>query len=627
MNIEFLKINGFGKVKDKEINLKEGINVIYGENETGKSSILKFISSMLYGASKNKNGKEISDFDRYKPWKTEEFSGKIKYSLDNGKKYEIYREFKKKNAIIYNEKMEDISKEYTIDKTKGINFFYEQTGIDEETFYNTAITEQEGIKLSKSSQNSIIQKISNLISSGDDNISFKKSIDKISKMQNEQVGTDRTAQRPINVVEVKIRNLLEKKRSLSMYKENIYDNSKEKEKLELEMKTEEHKKNLLKEIQIKLDENRFKNAEINFNRNLENEYNRKIEELNSKINNTESKKEETPNSIKKYYILLVAYIILVVLMFGFCKNNLINAITVIPIFIVVGIILKKNHDLKNNMNQKETNARQDLIKEIEILRQNMEKQKEEAIIKEEKLDNDIAKEEKEITDKYIPHLDLGYIQMCFKKSYDEVLKEIEIREKRIETIKFRLHAMNIDNKNVVSKMEDLAKVEEELIDAEQEREELLSLNKSFNIAKDCLSLAYEEVKQNISPKFVENLCDIISKISDGRYSNIRFSDTDGLKVEVENGKYEPASRLSVGTIDQMYLSLRLSALSEITNENMPIILDEAFAYFDNERLKNMLMYIYKNYSNNQVIIFTCSNREKELLDRLNIQYNIINLEK
>ena len=627
MNIEFLKINGFGKVKDKEINLKEGINVIYGENETGKSSILKFISSMLYGASKNKNGKEISDFDRYKPWKTEEFSGKIKYSLDNGKKYEIYREFKKKNAIIYNEKMEDISKEYTIDKTKGINFFYEQTGIDEETFYNTAITEQEGIKLSKSSQNSIIQKISNLISSGDDNISFKKSIDKINKMQNEQVGTDRTAQRPINVVEVKIRNLLEKKRSLSMYKENIYYNSKEKEKLELEMKTEEHKKNLLKEIQIKLDENRFKNAEINFNRNLENEYNKKIEELNSKINNTESKKEETPNSIKKYYILLVACIILVVLMFGFCKNNLINAITVIPIFIVVGIILKKNHDLKNNMNQKETNARQDLIKEIEILRQNMEKQKEEAIIKEEKLDSDIAKEEKEITDKYIPHLDLGYIQMCFKKSYDEVLKEIEIREKRIETIKFRLHAMNIDNKNVVSKMEDLAKVEEELIDAEQEREELLSLNKSFNIAKDCLSLAYEEVKQNISPKFVENLCDIIFKISDGRYSNIRFSDTDGLKVEVENGKYEPASRLSVGTIDQMYLSLRLSALSEITNENMPIILDEAFAYFDNERLKNMLMYIYKNYSNNQVIIFTCSNREKELLDRLKIQYNIINLEK
>jgi hypothetical protein len=131
---------------------------------------------MFYGASKNKNGKEISDFDKYKPWQTEEFSGKIEYSLDNGEKFEVYREFKKKNPIIYNSKKEDISKTFNIDKTKGIEFFEEQTGIDEETFYNTAITEQEGIKLSKSSQNSIVQKISNLITSGDDNISFKKSL-------------------------------------------------------------------------------------------------------------------------------------------------------------------------------------------------------------------------------------------------------------------------------------------------------------------------------------------------------------------------------------------------------------------------------------------------------------------
>ena len=45
MKIKNLKINGFGKIKDKEISLTEGINVIYGENEAGKSSMLKFISS------------------------------------------------------------------------------------------------------------------------------------------------------------------------------------------------------------------------------------------------------------------------------------------------------------------------------------------------------------------------------------------------------------------------------------------------------------------------------------------------------------------------------------------------------------------------------------------------------
>ena len=175
MKINNLKVNSFGKLKDKELKLSDGINIIYGENEVGKSSMQKFISCMLYGISKNKNGKDISDFDKFKPWDTDEFSGKINYTLDNGQEFEVYREFKKKNPIIYNSAKEDISKTFKIDKTKGIDFFTEQTGIDEETFYSTAITEQEGIKLSKSSQNSIVQKISNLVSSGDDSVSFKKS--------------------------------------------------------------------------------------------------------------------------------------------------------------------------------------------------------------------------------------------------------------------------------------------------------------------------------------------------------------------------------------------------------------------------------------------------------------------
>ena len=283
MRINNFKINGFGKLKDKQIDLKDGINIIYGENESGKSSILKFISAMFYGASKNKNGKDISDFDRYKPWISEEFSGKIDYTLDNGENFEVYREFKKKNPVIYNEQKEDISKTFMIDKTKGIDFFIEQTGIDEETFYSTMVTEQEGIKLSKSSQNSIIQKISNLVSTGNDNISYKKSLDKINKSQNEEVGTERTSQRPINLIQNKINKLMEKKEELELYKDSIYDNSIQKENLKEEQKEEENKKEFLKELKTKMEENRIKNAEINFNKNLEKEYNEKIEELNKKI--------------------------------------------------------------------------------------------------------------------------------------------------------------------------------------------------------------------------------------------------------------------------------------------------------------------------------------------------------
>lgn len=626
MKINNLKINGFGKLNNKEVELKDGINIVYGKNESGKSSMLKFITSMLYGASKNKNGKEISDFDKFKPWKTDEFSGKIEYTLSNGESFEIFREFKKKNPIIYNSKKEDISKKFSIDKTKGIEFFEEQTGIDEETFYNTAITEQEGIKLSKSSQNSIVQKISNLISSGDDNISFKKSLDKISKKQNEEVGTERTSQRPINNVENKIRSLLNEKRNLENYRESIYDNSLEKEQLRLEEKDEEIKKEFLKEIKIKLDNNRIKSAEINFNRNLENEYNQKIEELNRKISQKEVKEQLKEINKKNYYIIIAIILLtfaVVTIINGF---NFINLAILLPlIFVFYKMIQTKEKERKKERTR--DFEREKIIHEIEVLKENKENQKIEAEGKQDKLSKEIEKENNELIEKYTKFLDFGFMEENLKKNYDEILREIERKENRLNTIKFRLHTMEANTEEINNKLENLAKIEEELQEAEIEKDELLSLNKSYNIAKECLERAYEQVKESISPRFTENLCDIISKISDERYKKVIFSDTDGLRVEIENGNYISASRLSTGTIDQMYISLRLSALNEITEETMPIILDEAFAYFDNDRLANILRYLNNNFKENQIIIFTCSNREKEALDKLNVEYNIINLEK
>ena len=624
MKINSLKVNGFGKLKDKQVDFTDGINIIFGENESGKSSMLKFISGMLYGTSKNKNGKEISDFEKYKPWDADNFSGKINYTLDDGKTFEVYREFKKKNPIIYNSNKEDISSTFTMDKSKGINFFTEQTNLDEETFYSTAITEQEGMKLSKSSQNSIIQKISNLVSSGDDNISYKKAIDKIIRNQNEEVGTERTSQRPINIVENKIRKLMEQKRNLEIYKDSIYDNSLEKEQLKMELDDLETKKSFLKDVKNKLDNNRLKNAELNFNKNLENEYEKKIEELNKKIANNEVEKKYEKINFRNYYISLIVLIITFIILMATKPERLLNFIVVIPIVLIMYKVLKERKNLDKTEHNR-TDSTYKIVSEINILKENIEKQRLVSREKESKLKEEIEKEKDELTDKYIKKLDLGFIDENIEKSYDELLKEIEDKEKRINTIKFKLQTMEISSKDINDKLDNLAAIEEELDDAKTEKEELLSLNNSYNIAKECLEKAYNLVKENISPKFTNNLCEIISKISDNRYSNVILSDTEGLKVELPNGNYIPASRLSVGTIDQMYLSLRLSALKEVTQEKMPIILDEAFAYFDNERLENILKYLNENFSENQIIIFTCSKREEEILEKLNITYNIVNL--
>ena len=159
----------------------------------------------------------------------------------------------------------------------------------------------------------------------------------------------------------------------------------------------------------------------------------------------------------------------------------------------------------------------------------------------------------------------------------------------------------------------------------EQEAELYSLERSINLAKEVMEEAYNEIKSQVTPKFTKNLSLVIEKISGGKYKNARFDNDNGLIVEREDGEYTNINNLSIGTIDQLYLSLRLSAMNEISEEKMPIILDEAFAFYDNERLENILKFIYENYNENQIIIFTCSNREKDILDKSSMKYNLIEL--
>ena len=144
-------------------------------------------------------------------------------------------------------------------------------------------------------------------------------------------------------------------------------------------------------------------------------------------------------------------------------------------------------------------------------------------------------------------------------------------------------------------------------------------------AEQALENAYEKMKSTVTPKFTNNLSENISRISNGKYNKVAINDENGLMVELNSGDYVSAERLSVGTIDQLYLSLRLSMTNDISTENMPIILDEAFAYYDDERLKNILIYLTTEFSDRQIIILTCTKREKEILDEFNIQFNNIEL--
>ena len=646
MKINKIKINSYGKLKNKEIQFKDGINLVCGKNESGKSTLLNFIVNSFYGISKNKKGKEYSDFEKYTPWSGEEFSGKIEYELNNKNKYEIYRDFRKKNPKIFNENMEDISKEFNIDKSKGNEFFYEQTKVDEELFVSTVVVGQQEVKLGKQEQNILVQKIANLVGTGDDNVSYKRAIDRINRRQLDEIGTQRSREKPINVIERKIEELQNKKQELEKYENFKYEIEENKNKIEEEILKLEDENNLLKEIKIinekekiKIKENiKKENIEkINLIKNKINEIknnNKNILELNSeKIKNN----KKINNKINKKNILIFILLIIInIFQFIFIKNKIFNYIflLIVPTFLIYLIILKNklNKKINNQKKIEENNLKNiekinleinNLINEINLLEKNNKNLENEINNLKNNLNLKINLEKEKIKNNYLNKIEKNKIINLI--NLENINYEIEKTQNEINNKKIKLHTLNLDQENIEPKLDNLSKTEEELVNNNERMSTLKDLNASFELAKEILLDSYSKMKNTVTPKFTQELSNNIYEITKGKYNNIMFNDEEGLIVELENGNYVPASKLSIGTIDQLYLSLRLSMVEELSEENMPIILDEAFAYYDADRLENAINYINNKFKKHQVIIFTCTNREKEILQKEGIAFNTVDL--
>lgn len=604
MKIKKLKINGFGKLKDKDIELKEGINIIYGKNEAGKSTLLKFITGMFYGVSKNKNGGNIPEIDKVEPWDNEEFSGKINYVLDNKNEYEVYREFKKKNPKIFNSNLEDISKDFNIDKTKGNQFFYDQTGLDEATFTTSVITKQGEVKLDDKSQSNIIQKISNILGTGEDTNSYSKIISKLKKKLNDEVGTSNTKEKPINTVEKRISELSIEKEKLEAYQSEQFEIEEEIRKIKLDIVDNKERLETLKTANIKLETIKSEEGKINVLKKLNEDTKLEIEQLKN-----ESK--EKINSLKTNKITLIDKIIISILiiisaiMFIFLKNKYIAILpTLISILYIIFIAIKIN---RNKSELKEERRKyKDKINDANS--------KAKAQIEEIKtIENDYKQKLNEI-----------YKQYSIKEN-ENVIQEINSLQSKINEKTLKLHTIEIDYNNINPKLEKLINIEEELESLLNDRKDLEQKSYEIKKAIETLEMAYNKMKEEITPKFTEKLSDTIKNVSNNKYNKVKINISGEIIVEDSNGNYINAENLSLGTIDQLYLALRLASIEEITEETMPIILDEAFAYYDNERLKNILDYMSKEYKNRQIIIFTCTDREKSILNSLEINYNLVTL--
>lgn len=712
MNIKNIKINAYGNLENKEINLDKKINIIHGANESGKSTMLSYIVNSFYGISKTKDGKDISDFDKYKPWNNNEFSGRISYELGNGEQYEIFRDFNKKNPKIYNKNLEDITDKFEIDKKEGSKFFLEQTGIDKQMYTSTVVSMQEEVRLDDKNQNMLIQKIANLAGTGEDNVSYKKALTKLQNKIRDEIGTNKTSQKPINILNNQIEEINKKIEEIKPNINKKYEIDNQKDLINENLKNLEIKKEILEEInkknQNKLDYLKEKNIkEISKKDNEEhieklkkeattvkeeqikvektvNNLNKKIEEkkveqsrIEQELNKENEQTENIENSknIKSskntiYIIFLIVFIALGILGVALLKNYLVTIVfgilALIDIILLITKKIKVNKIIKEENKLSETKKKEhirDLEEEKEYILKEIDKiskelKEEEANQKEiasknsmlqgqiillektntslenelnsikEKLEKLQSNNEEELLAQYNGKMDREkLLQIINSTDIEPQLKNVETQ---INNEKIKLKGLEIEENTVIPQIDAMVELEETLQAKKEGYNNLKNQEDIINITIENLEQAYEEMKTTITPKFTENLSKNIEEISNGKYSKVTINDESGMVVENNRGEYINANNLSTGTIDQLYLSLRLSMIEDLSKESLPIILDETFAYFDNTRLENAIKYLIKltqgeNIKNHQVIIFTCTNREKEILEKLDSKYNLVEI--
>ncbi len=281
MIIKKINVKSFGKLKNKEIELKDGLNIIYGENESGKSTLQSFIKVMLYGVDNKKGKKTLSDRVKYTPLGESSFSGELLIE-ENGEEILIDRSFGKTKKyddgnILNNITGEKINKYSWQEPGKDI------LNISSEGFKNTLFISQMGCTVESSKQDDVLNKIINILECGADEVSYKKIKNNLEENKKSLTNSRKTGK--LDLLRIKESELLEERyKRVKIHEENIenelYLKGLKEKRTDLNLKIEElelHKKNL-KKSELK---NEYENINeyLNKKEKLEEELKALLEEL------------------------------------------------------------------------------------------------------------------------------------------------------------------------------------------------------------------------------------------------------------------------------------------------------------------------------------------------------------
>lgn len=569
MQISEVKIFNFGTLQNHTFEFKPGINVIYGPNEAGKSTLHAFLTAMLFGMEKNKGRAAAGDmYTRYEPWHAPAYySGAMRFQV-GGKPFYLERNFyhKEKKELLRNEADgEELSVVYG-------DLAILLGGIGKEAFGNTYDITQSfhagRYPAGKELSDILAEYLSDASGSGNGSTHVNRAVSILHAKEKEL----KAELKRLNERRQQEQRELEIEQGL--LKEDCNRLRKEVENANLDLETLKQRQQSMKQVWGAAEE-----SEQNFQRG---------EERNGQNRKEQSPKDNSQkNSRKQIRTLLTAgtaaigLFLNVVLYFSLPYPAVIFWITeamfAVGCFLGVVYVRRRKTEIGTSAGHQDT---QDAETAVWTDKSNAMSAYGNAAI--------------EQAGKMFHHL------------RDSLLE----KETRLYNITEQIREGTKENGS------------RNIKDTKRERE----LSQSIS----ALQLAAAEIER-LAREFCEDMQDelnaevsrTVSALTDGKYDSVRVDSSGRLKVQTEGREVAPDA-LSTGTLEQLYLALRLSVGNIVTaQEPMPIFLDEAFVMYDDNRLMQTLRFLAG--MNRQIFIFTCQGREKKFLEQMGITYHKVNL--
>lgn len=629
MYIERLEVKGYGKLLNSTVVLKKGINLIFGSNEAGKSTLQSFIRSMLFGikgSGQSRNG-VIQPQKMFSPWHGDRFGGTLIYTLDDGSTYRVERDFEKNELSIFDSSYNDVSGQFVLGKDKLPMFAEKQLGLDEETFTRTAFVSQMRVRISADGSESLAVKLANVSSTGAEEISFSRAEKALTEALKKNIGTERTTTQPLNRLEERLKNLQEirdrlhsqqEQRLLSLqelqkiqsrhvkldfkmkYLEHIGDLIELREQLDLNLKKEAYLREVLKELR----------EQERVSIGNETEGGQAKEHQGEAILRRKRDKDIKNKQISIPLIFLTsALLFLILLIYSAISFGIKESPHLAIIFgsgMTVSLIsyllaLKKRADRKAAKQPIDEVERYEADKTAEAAANAAASATLEAafgrvtllygekittvgelqlLLSETtaKLEDLSIKLDKGIAAAY--GMEVYYTEAFDKESLETVIYDSEfgdLTEKlKDETDRVKNGLMDCALKekyyeglleDTQSEDNDWQKVVEEMSSTKEKIAQLRYKGKALKLAHEVLMEAGTEIKRSFAPGLNSRMSSIIDGLTGGRYVDLRGDDKLSLMVCIpEGGDVKSVQTLSGAAADQMYLALRLAMLDIIQGD-------------------------------------------------------------